>query len=212
MGRSHFGYPGPPQNHLSQVQSFFLGMLSTAGRTHVAGVVRQRRHLYGPGVTPLKDIVGNYTALTGSHKALLASVQLIVFRGVLSSAAAMVRERRRTKPLFKEYRSSSRPHIDVGRSCSRTGSSDLPNHAHLSTSCVPLYGSQVRLLKPTSLAQMRNDVWGNLTDDEVLSRLKEYLQASSALSFAARAQEYTDSDLGELHLRAGDYVSTHVLK
>lgn len=77
---------------------------------------------------------------------------------------------------------------------------------------MPLYGSQVRFLKPTSLAQMRNDVWGNLTDDEVLSRLKEYLQASSALSFAARAQEYTDRDLRELHLRAGDYVSKHLLK
>lgn len=88
---SLFGSHEPLQNHLTQVQSFFLGMLSRAGRAHVAGVVRQRRRLFGPGVLPLKDIVTNYTALTGSHKALLGSVQLIVFRGVLSSVGSMVR-------------------------------------------------------------------------------------------------------------------------
>ena len=65
-------------------------MLSAEGREHVTGVLGQRGHLYGPGVVPLKDAVKNYAALTGSQKALFASIQLIVFRGVLSSVRAMV--------------------------------------------------------------------------------------------------------------------------
>lgn len=88
------------QNHLTQVQGFFLGMLSAAGRAHVSGVFRQRRQLYGPGVSPLKDAATNYAAFTGSHKALFACVQLIVFRGVLSSVAAMVRQGFSDRPLL----------------------------------------------------------------------------------------------------------------
>ena len=80
------------QNHLSLVHAFFIGLLSPQGRAHVSGVLRQGNSLYGPGVAPLKDIVKNYAALTGSHKALLASIQLVVFRGILSSVGAMVRE------------------------------------------------------------------------------------------------------------------------
>ena len=71
---------------------FFIGLLSPQGRAHVSGVLRQGNSLYGPGVAPLKDIVKNYAALTGSHKALLATIQLVVFRGILSSVGAMVRE------------------------------------------------------------------------------------------------------------------------
>lgn len=78
------------QNHLGQVQPFFLDMLSAAGRAYVSGVFRQRGALFGPGALPLKDPVKYYTGFTGAHKALFGSVQLIVFRGVLASVAAMV--------------------------------------------------------------------------------------------------------------------------
>lgn len=40
-----------------------------------------------------------------------------------------------------------------------------------------------------------------------MNRLREYLQASSALSFAAHGQVFTDADLPQVHIRAGDYVS-----
>ena len=70
-----------------------------------------------------------------------------------------------------------------------------------------LSSSQLRFLKPSSLSQMRREVWGNLGNDDVLRRLREYLQASSALSFAARGQQYTDDDLDKLRTRGGDYVS-----
>lgn len=62
-------------------------------------------------------------------------------------------------------------------------------------------------MKPVALNQMRRDVWGNLNDEDVLKRLKEYLQASSALSFAARGQQFTDEELRQLRIRAEDYVS-----
>lgn len=79
------------QNHLGGVQTFFLSLLSPPGRAHVTGVVRQRGGLYGPGALPLKDPVKDYTGYTGSHKGLLGSVQLIVFRGLLASVSTMVR-------------------------------------------------------------------------------------------------------------------------
>lgn len=79
------------QNHLSQVHETLLGLLSAAGRTHVSGIVRQRGILYGPGALPLKDSVKNYTGFTGAHKALLGSIQLLVFRGVLANVSTMVR-------------------------------------------------------------------------------------------------------------------------
>lgn len=65
-------------------------MLSLAGRIFLSATLRQRAHLFGPGVAPLKDIVKNYAALNGAQKALLGSVQLIAFRGILASVATMV--------------------------------------------------------------------------------------------------------------------------
>ena len=62
-------------------------------------------------------------------------------------------------------------------------------------------------MKPVALNQMRRDVWGGLNDEDVLGRLKGYLQASSALSFAARGQQFTDEELLQLRIRAEDYVS-----
>ena len=61
-------------------------------------------------------------------------------------------------------------------------------------------------MKPAALNQMRRDVWGDLSDEDVLGRLKEFLQASSALSFAARGQQFTDEELRQLRIRAQDYV------
>lgn len=55
-------------------------------------------------------------------------------------------------------------------------------------------------------------MWGNITDDDVLQRLRQYLQASSALSFAAHAQEFTDDDLRHVRLLAGDYVRMSKLR
>lgn len=46
-----------------------------------------------------------------------------------------------------------------------------------------------------------------MTEEDKLGRLREYIQSSSALSFAAKGQVFTDSDLRQLHVRAGDYVS-----
>ena len=66
--------------------------------------------------------------------------------------------------------------------------------------------SQTHHLRPAALQKVRLNAGGNLSDSDVLLTLKRYLQASSALSFAARAQEFTDGDLEELHVRAGDYV------
>lgn len=46
--------------------------------------------MYGAGALPLKDPVKDYSGYTGTHKGLFGSVQLLVFRGPLSSVAAMV--------------------------------------------------------------------------------------------------------------------------
>ncbi|CAB1108042.1 unnamed protein product [Ectocarpus sp. CCAP 1310/34] len=145
-------------NHLGGVQTFFLGLLSPAGRAHVTGVVRQRGGLYGPGALPLKDPIKDYTGYTGSHKGLFGSVQLIVFRGLLASVGAM-----------RHYLSSN------------------------------------------ALRAQNIEVWGRLNDEGVLDRLRQYLQASSALTFAARGQVFSDSDLVELHVRAGDMVENSKL-
>lgn len=75
---------------MTQVQTFFLDLLSTAGRAHVSGVIRQRGALYGPKTLPLKDPVKSYAGYTGAHKKLFGSIMLIVFRAPLSSVAAMV--------------------------------------------------------------------------------------------------------------------------
>ena len=77
------------QNHLGQVQAKIIHMLSDKGRALVSAVVADR-HVYGPGAVCLKDITTNYVSLTGAHKALLGSIQLIVFRQVLASVDAMV--------------------------------------------------------------------------------------------------------------------------
>ena len=62
-------------------------------------------------------------------------------------------------------------------------------------------------MKPVALNQMRRDVWGDLNDEDVLGRLKGYLQASFALSFAAQGQQFTDEELRQLRIWAEDYVS-----
>ena len=72
------------------------------------------------------------------------------------------------------------------------------------TSSSPL--SQTRYLRPAALNKTRQNVGEDLNDWDVLARLRQFLQASSALSFAARAQEYTDEDLLQLHVRGEDYV------
>ena len=72
------------------MHQFFVGLLSKPGRTLVSAILRQRGNLYGPGALPLKDIVTDYPSLTGSHKALLGCIQLIVFREVLVSVQTIV--------------------------------------------------------------------------------------------------------------------------
>ena len=61
-----------------------------------------------------------------------------------------------------------------------------------------------------ALRKLNEEVWGNLTDIGMLERLRQYIQASSALSFAAHGQVYTDSDLRQVHIRAQDYVSMNL--
>ncbi|CAM9852008.1 unnamed protein product [Laminaria digitata] len=53
---------------------------------------------------------------------------------------------------------------------------------------------------------MRDEVWGETSPQQTVTLLRDYVHASSALSFAARALEYTDADVAEVHKRAGDYV------
>ena len=55
----------------------------------LSAVVRDR-HVYGPGATFLKDVATNYQSLTGPQKALLGSIQLLVFRQVLAFVESMV--------------------------------------------------------------------------------------------------------------------------
>ena len=57
-----------------------------------------------------------------------------------------------------------------------------------------------------------HEEWGDTWDQDTLDLLCEYIQSSSALSFEFRAQEYTDPDIDELRLRAGDYVSLFIHK
>ncbi|CAN0317615.1 unnamed protein product, partial [Ectocarpus sp. 6 AP-2014] len=53
---------------------------------------REHGHaLYPPREKPLKDIVTNYSSLTGSNKWLLSSIMLLVFRQVLQSSWSMVK-------------------------------------------------------------------------------------------------------------------------
>ncbi|CAB1117851.1 unnamed protein product [Ectocarpus sp. CCAP 1310/34] len=87
--RLHFDALG--QSQLCQV--FFLEMLSTAARQLVSAIMAQKPPLlYPPGTEKLKDIVTNYTSLTGSDKWTLQSIMLLVFRMVLQNVPAMTRE------------------------------------------------------------------------------------------------------------------------
>lgn len=68
-----------------------LEMLSTQGRRLVSAVVAQNPSLlYPAGTERLKDIVTNYSSLTGSDKWTLQSIMLLVFRPVLANVGAMV--------------------------------------------------------------------------------------------------------------------------
>lgn len=62
--------------------------------------------------------------------------------------------------------------------------------------------SQRHYLNSTALNKLNAEVWGGLSDDGILARLRLYIQASSSLSFAANGQEFTDSHLRQLHERA----------
>ncbi|CAM9413476.1 unnamed protein product, partial [Ectocarpus fasciculatus] len=85
--RLHFDALGSCQ--LCQVSC--LEMLSTQGRRLVSAVVAQNPSLlYPAGTERLKDIVTNYSSLTGSDKWTLQSIMLLVFRPVLASVGAMV--------------------------------------------------------------------------------------------------------------------------
>ncbi|CAB1112960.1 unnamed protein product [Ectocarpus sp. CCAP 1310/34] len=69
-----------------------LEMLSTQGRRLVSAVVAQNPSLlYPAGTERLKDIVTNYSSLTGSDKWTLQSIMLLVFRPILANVGAMVR-------------------------------------------------------------------------------------------------------------------------
>ncbi|CAN0552262.1 unnamed protein product, partial [Ectocarpus sp. 12 AP-2014] len=85
--RLHFDALGSCQ--LCQV--FLLEMLSTRGRRLVSAVMSQTSSLlYPAGTERLKDIVTNYSSLTGSDKWTLQSIMLLVFRPVLEDVRAMV--------------------------------------------------------------------------------------------------------------------------
>ena len=58
---SYAAFPAPSESCMY----FCLGLLSSQGRTHVSGMLRQGNSLHDPRITPLKDIVKNYAALTG---------------------------------------------------------------------------------------------------------------------------------------------------
>ena len=57
----------------------------------VSAIVREGRTLYPPGAEPLKNIVTNYSSLTGSDKWLLSSLMLLIFRPLLVNTESMVR-------------------------------------------------------------------------------------------------------------------------
>lgn len=71
-------------------QKFVLSILNSRGKLMVSATVREGRTLYPPGEDRLKNIVTNYTSLTGSDKWLLGSIMLLVFRPLLVDVEAMV--------------------------------------------------------------------------------------------------------------------------
>lgn len=65
-------------------------MLNHTGRRMVSATIQEGTTLYPPGEDRLKNIVSNYTSLTGSDKWLLGSIMLLVFRPLLVDVEAMV--------------------------------------------------------------------------------------------------------------------------
>lgn len=80
------------QGTTANMQTFFLELLSTDGRSLVMSIMAQKKTLYPPGAEPLKCIVTNYSSLTGSDKWVLASFMLFVFKPVLQDLPSMVRD------------------------------------------------------------------------------------------------------------------------
>ena len=66
---------------------------------------------------------------------------------------------------------------------------------------------QKEYMKTSELNAMR-DALGNEGDTGCLEQLRKYLRTSSTLSFAARAEHHTDSDLEALNNTGREYVST----
>ncbi|CAN0301776.1 unnamed protein product [Ectocarpus sp. 6 AP-2014] len=94
-------------NVQSLVQSFILTRLIPAGRKLVSAIIREHGHaLYPRREAPLKDIVTNYSSLTGSNKWLLSSIMLLVFRPVLQSSWSMAKYFKQDfmKTLVSEWR------------------------------------------------------------------------------------------------------------
>ncbi|CAM9995492.1 unnamed protein product, partial [Hapterophycus canaliculatus] len=72
-------------------QMFCLEMLSARGSRLVQSIMAQLSGLlYPPGTEQLKDIITNYSSLTGSDKWTLQSMMLLVFRVVLGNVEAKV--------------------------------------------------------------------------------------------------------------------------
>ena len=78
------------QGQLALAQKYALSVLNSAGKRMVSATVREGTTLYPPGEDRLKNIVTNYTSLTGSDKWLLGSIMLLVFRPLLVDVEAMV--------------------------------------------------------------------------------------------------------------------------
>lgn len=78
------------KNSQGLIQPYLISLLNRSGRKLVSAIVRQGSTLYPAGARRLKDIVSNYSSLTGSHKWLLASIMLLVFRPVLQSTVSLV--------------------------------------------------------------------------------------------------------------------------
>lgn len=73
-------------------QVFSIELLSKRGRRLVKSVMAQKKTLlYPPGSGKLKDVISNYTSLTGSDKWLFQTMMPLVWRVVLQDCRAMVR-------------------------------------------------------------------------------------------------------------------------
>ncbi|CAN0045642.1 unnamed protein product [Pylaiella littoralis] len=55
-------------------------------------MAQEAGQLYPPGTNQLKDIVANYSSLTGSEKWTLQSIVLLVFRPVLQDRCCLKRQ------------------------------------------------------------------------------------------------------------------------